>query len=132
MYQPLIWPAVLGDDARRLGAPLDAEDLERQADALVDRMRRNAELGGNLLGRQMLVDEAQAVELSLRQPGNPLNHDVGLRRSWPMRSCGPAFRIIQAIPTPRSMSSSRARISEGLMSFARFQQIFSGFLVDLN
>ena len=49
MYQSLIWPAVLGDDARGLGAALDAEDLERLADPLIDGVRRNVELGRDLL-----------------------------------------------------------------------------------
>ena len=39
MYQSLIWSAVLRDEARRLGAALDAEDLERLADALIDGVR---------------------------------------------------------------------------------------------
>jgi len=39
MYQSLIWPAVLGNEARRLAAALDAQDMERAANALVDRVR---------------------------------------------------------------------------------------------
>ena len=48
MYQSLIWAPVLGDDARGLGPPFDAEGLESLADALVDGMRRNIELAGDL------------------------------------------------------------------------------------
>src|SRR6478736_5020036 len=70
MYQPLIWLAVAGDDARRLGPPLDTEDGQRLADALVDGMGRDIELGGDFLGRQMLVDQAQAIELARGQSSN--------------------------------------------------------------
>ncbi len=51
MYQSLIWRPTLGDETRRLGSSFDAEDLEGLADALVDRVGRNAKLGGNLFGR---------------------------------------------------------------------------------
>jgi hypothetical protein len=61
MYQPLIWPFRLGNDARRLGAALDSEDGERLADTLVDRVRRDVELRRDFLGAKMLVDEEQAV-----------------------------------------------------------------------
>jgi hypothetical protein len=39
MYQPLIWTLGLSDYASRLRTPLDAQDCQRLADALVDRMR---------------------------------------------------------------------------------------------
>jgi hypothetical protein len=39
MYQSLIWLGILSDDPRRLRATFDAEDLERLANALVDRVR---------------------------------------------------------------------------------------------
>jgi hypothetical protein len=39
MYQPLIWTVGLRDDASCLRTPLDAEDCQRLADALIDRMR---------------------------------------------------------------------------------------------
>jgi hypothetical protein len=39
MYQTLIWPAVLRNDARGLGTPLDAEDRKCLADALIDGVR---------------------------------------------------------------------------------------------
>ena len=39
MYQSLIWPPVLCDDARGLRAPGDAEDLQRLTDALVHGVR---------------------------------------------------------------------------------------------
>jgi hypothetical protein len=49
MYQSLIWSGILSDDPGRLRPALDAEDLKRLADALIDRVRRNAELGGDFL-----------------------------------------------------------------------------------
>jgi hypothetical protein len=41
MYQSLIWPAVLRDQARRLSAAGNAENLQRLADSLVDRVGRD-------------------------------------------------------------------------------------------
>src|SRR5687767_6553403 len=70
MYQTLIWPAVPGNEAGGLGPPLDAEDVERAADALVDGVRRDVELSGDLFRGQMLVDQPQAVELARAQPRN--------------------------------------------------------------
>jgi hypothetical protein len=64
MYQSLIWLLVLGDDARCLRAPLDAEDRQRLADALVDRMGRDVKLDRDFLGIQMLIDEQETVELT--------------------------------------------------------------------
>ena len=51
MYQSLIWAAVLGDEARGLRSPFNREDVERAANALVDRVRRDVELGRNFLRR---------------------------------------------------------------------------------
>jgi hypothetical protein len=69
MYQALIWPpfAILdaGNEARRLGTPLDSKDLQGAADPLIDGVRRYIELGCDFLGRQMRVDQAQAIELTL-------------------------------------------------------------------
>jgi hypothetical protein len=76
MYQSLIWAAVLPDDARRLVAPLDAEDVKRLADPLVYGVRRDVEGGGNFLGRQVFVDEPQAVELPGAQACDALSHDI--------------------------------------------------------
>jgi hypothetical protein len=64
MYQSLIWSGILRDNARGLRPAFDPEDVKRAADALVDGMRRNAQLDGDFLGRRMLVDEPQAIELS--------------------------------------------------------------------
>jgi len=63
MYQPLIWPRILGNDPRCLRTALDTEDRQRLANSLVDGMGRNPELGGDFLGAEMLVDEAKAIEL---------------------------------------------------------------------
>jgi len=48
MYQPLIWAGVLGNDARGLAAALDAKDVQGTANALVDGVRRDCELAGDL------------------------------------------------------------------------------------
>jgi hypothetical protein len=76
MYQSLIWFFVLGDDARRLRPPLDSEEGERLADALVDRVRRDMELGRDFLRGQMLVDEEEAIELTRGQSGDSGGHYV--------------------------------------------------------
>jgi hypothetical protein len=79
MYQPLIWALVLGDDARCLGPPLDAKDLKRLPDALVDGVRRNVQLGRNLLGREMPIDKSQAIQLAGGQAGYTLGHGIVIR-----------------------------------------------------
>jgi hypothetical protein len=76
MYQPLIWAAVLRDDARCLRSPLDAEDCKRLPDPLVDRVGRNSELGRDFLGAEMLVDEAEAIELPVSQTCNAISHRI--------------------------------------------------------
>jgi hypothetical protein len=74
MYQTLIWAAVLGDDARGLAAALDSKDVKRAADALVDGMRRDIKFGRDFLGRQVLVDQPQAIELARAQPRDAARH----------------------------------------------------------
>jgi hypothetical protein len=67
MYQPLIWlgEATLGgNQARGLRSTLHAKDLQGLANALIDGVRRNAEMAGNLLRREMLVHKLQAFPLS--------------------------------------------------------------------
>jgi hypothetical protein len=92
MYQSLIWSFYLGDDARRLRAPLDPEDRERLADALVDGVRRNLELGSDFLGGKMLVDEEQAVQLAGGELGDARRHQ--LRRA---RTMGIEGRILRSV-----------------------------------
>ena len=70
MYQSLIWPVDLGDEASGLRPALHAEDIQSAANALVDRVRRYAELHRNLFRGKMLIDEPQSVELALAQLGN--------------------------------------------------------------
>jgi hypothetical protein len=70
MYQTLIWSAVAGDDAGGLGPALNSQDMERAADALIDSVRGNVELRRDFLGRQVLIDEPQAIELTGAQPRN--------------------------------------------------------------
>jgi len=76
MYQSLIWPSVLGDHSSRLRPALDAQRRERLANALVDGVRRNAELGCDFLGIEMLVDEEEAIELARSQSGDARGHQV--------------------------------------------------------
>ncbi len=63
MYQPLIFPSVVRHEASRLGSALYAEDLQGLAHALIDGVRRDLELGGDLFGREVLIDKPQTVEL---------------------------------------------------------------------
>nr|WP_246450327.1 hypothetical protein [Sphingomonas rhizophila] len=66
MYQSLIWlghTVVRGEEARSLCTALDVKDLQGLPDTLVDGVRRDAELCGNLFRRQMLVHEGQAFAL---------------------------------------------------------------------
>ena len=85
MYQPLIWAAVLRHQTGGMDPAVDAKHLERAADALVDRVRRDVELGRYLFRGMMLVDQAQAVELPLTQACNTLRDlhilTVGIVRS---------------------------------------------------
>jgi hypothetical protein len=89
MYQTLMWARVEAESARRvardhaggLSAPLDAEDVQGAANALVDGMRGNVELGGDFLGRKMLLNQAQAIELPGRQPGDTACRDRIISRA---------------------------------------------------
>jgi hypothetical protein len=72
MYQALICAAMLGDEARRLRPPLDAKDLQGLANALIDGVRGNSEFGRDFFGIEVLIDEAEAVELTLIQPRDTL------------------------------------------------------------
>jgi len=76
MYQTLIWAAVVGDEASSLAAPLDPKDVERPADALVDGMRGDMELVGDLLGGKVLVDQQQAIKLSRAQTRDAARQNV--------------------------------------------------------
>jgi hypothetical protein len=49
MYQSLIWLMMPGHDAGGLSTPLHAQRLKRYANALVDRVRRDVELGRDFL-----------------------------------------------------------------------------------
>jgi len=59
-------------------ATLDTQDGECLANALVDGVRRNLQLGRDFLGRKKLVDEQQTVELPRTQSGNPFCHVIAL------------------------------------------------------
>ena len=73
MYQSLIWPTVLRDEARRLGTPVDAKDLQSLADSL--------------------VDEAKAVELTGAQPFDPVP-DI----CFGYKAVRPPIAVRQAVP----------------------------------
>ena len=49
MYQPLIWVVQVGDEARRLGSALDAKDLKRLTNSLINGVRGDPELDRDLL-----------------------------------------------------------------------------------
>jgi len=100
MYQSLIGATVLGNDARRLSAAGNAKDCKRLADALVDGVRRNAELDRDLFGRKQLVDEPQAVKLAAGQPGDTLGHQVLHARMGPASRIARSVRIVQGNPHP--------------------------------
>ena len=70
MYQSLIWRMEPCHQPRGLRPPLDAEDVKRPPNSLVDRMRRNAELDGDFFRREMLIDQQQGIELPLAEPGD--------------------------------------------------------------
>jgi len=101
MYQSLIWALVLGDDPSRLRASLDPENCERLTDPLVHRVRRNVKLGGDFLGRQESVNEAQAIKLGGSQSCDALGHRVGSAQVWVLTmraSC--AVRFVQCNTHP--------------------------------
>jgi hypothetical protein len=76
MYQPLIFPSVVRYEAGGLGPALYAKDLQGLAHALVDGVRRDLELSGDFLGRQMLIDQAQAIELARAKARHSLRHFI--------------------------------------------------------
>jgi hypothetical protein len=80
MYQSLIWSADLRHESRGLGAAVDAQDLQGAAEPLVDGVRRDVELDRDFLGRHVLVDQTQTIELARAQPrhtGRELRVRVG-------------------------------------------------------
>jgi hypothetical protein len=96
MYQTLIWPAELRDDARGLGAAVNTEDMKRLSNPLVDGVRRYPELCGDFLGTQMLIDKAQAIELARREPSNAIRHPFVC-----FLSRRPPSRVRQAVSIPQ-------------------------------
>nr|WP_230558814.1 hypothetical protein [Sphingomonas segetis] len=131
MYQTLIWRLVLRNHPRRLRTALDTEDCERLAHALVDGVRRDAELGGDLLRIQMPVDEAKAIELAVAELRDACRHRILGRRSMPRRipiRVRQAVRFVQGNPhlaQHGALPSSESR--ETLGHPRRIRQIFSGF-----
>ncbi|HEX8936934.1 MAG TPA: hypothetical protein VF776_01595 [Sphingomicrobium sp.] len=74
MYQSLIWLFEFGNETRRLRAAFDAENRESLTDALINRVRRDMELGRDLLGTEVLIDEQETIKLAWAQPRDSLGH----------------------------------------------------------
>jgi hypothetical protein len=127
MYQSLIWPFHLRHDPGSLGTPLHAENGERLADALVDGVVRDAELGRDLLRAQMLVDEKETVELSRAESGDTLGHVVDRRRDRDIaRRIVRTVRIVQGNPhRAKHLGPSRAESLSSLWHMNGFSQ-FAG------
>lgn len=120
MYQPLIWLVMPGDDARGLRATFDAERLESETNALIDRMRRDVELGGDLFRRKVLVDEEKAIELALGELRDSLSQFF-VRIA---RIVGPRRHIHEHISeqtVPNTAGKSRVR--NNLRRFGSIEQI---------
>jgi hypothetical protein len=90
MYQSLIWARVVRNDPRCLGAALDPKGVKRLADALIHGVRGDLQLRRDLFRRQVLVNEAQAVELPCAQPCDARYH-LAVRRA-----VGPVSRVRHA------------------------------------
>ena len=123
MYQPLIWLLALGgrgqrDDPRRFAALFDAEHLQRLADALVDRMGGNAKLERDFLGRQMLVDQLEALPLTDCQPCNTVVQ--GIRQN-----VAPNFNARVASALLRDMTMSTAEYQKPTCRYVKPAQTAS-------
>src|SRR3954452_19654006 len=101
MYQPLIWPFHLSDDPGCLRTAFHTERRKRLTNSLVYRVRRDVQLGRYFLGRKMLVDQEQAIELAGGKLPNPGGHHV---RGGPVmkitRRVRHAIRTFQSNPHP--------------------------------
>jgi len=115
MYQPLIWPAVLRDEAGGLRPPLDAEDVQRLTDTLIDRVRRDVELARDLFGRPMLVDEPEAIELAGRQSVDPLFR-FARHGFWLSTAVRQAVHTLQRDSSPTQHFDTTPRAPESPMS----------------
>jgi hypothetical protein len=126
IHQSLIWPGVVGDDASRLSSAFDAEDGKGLADALVDRVGRDAKLGGDFLGAEVAVDQAQAVELPGAEAGDPLRHRrIGSMRRLPLSHVRQIVGIVQGCPHPAQHYALPSHESERtLRSFAQISPDF--------
>jgi hypothetical protein len=81
MYQSLIWFAVLRDETRGLAPPRNVQDVQGLADPLVHRVRRDSEFDRDFLGRQMLGDQLETLELAAIQLRHAVS-DHGLSLVW--------------------------------------------------
>jgi hypothetical protein len=130
MYQSLIWSAVLRNQPRSLRAALDAKDLKGLADTLVDGVRRDLELCRDFFRAEMLVDEAQAVELTATELGDSRRQ---LRRT--IIVLGPTSFLVRAVHIVQSYSHpaqhaatpepSQARTLGHLLTFSHIREGFT-------
>jgi hypothetical protein len=114
MYQSLIWVLVLGDDARRLGASLDAENRQGLANSLIDGVRRYVEFARDFLRTEVLVDEQQTIELTGTEPGDTLGHQIARTRIIGLaRRVMRSVRIVQdnTHPAKHAVLPSRVHVS---------------------
>jgi hypothetical protein len=133
MYQPLIWPTVLGYDARSLGATSHTQCVERLANALIHGVRRNVELSRNFLRGEMLIDKAKAIELAGAQARDPRYHIVVRRAVGPVSRVRHARHLLQRKSHPPTWRYSLQRVQrltysilDGLAKFfAVFREIVS-------
>jgi hypothetical protein len=119
----------LRNDPRRLRTALDSKDRQRVSDPLVDRVGRNPKLGGDFLGAEVLVDEAEAIELGGSQFRDAQCDRVirQVLKSSPI-IVRQAVRILQSCPhLAQHRATPEPRVFQPLGHSWRFRQNFSGF-----
>jgi hypothetical protein len=108
------------------------------ADALIDGVRRNSELARDFLGRKMLVDKTETVQLSGGQPTDSLlDILVGPNAVWPPIAVRQAvsilpsdFRPAQHLRNPPSTESGGSY--DIPRAFARFSADLRDFSDNLS
>jgi hypothetical protein len=125
MYQSLIWSRILTNDPRRLRTAFNLEDSQGLADPLIDGVGGNAELGSNFLGAEMLVDEAETIELAGSQscdaPGDRIFRHLVKRPPIFVRQ---TVRVLQHNPHPATHRHYRAASLATLRSFVNISPEF--------
>jgi hypothetical protein len=129
MYQPLICAAVLGNQPRGLGPAFDAKRMQRLANPLVHGVRRDFEQARNFLRGEVLVDEAQAVELTgvSRATRAVISSSAG--PSGPSAASATPWLSFETIPTPTRKNASLACAASlwAVLHPRRFDQFSGGF-----